>query len=309
MPEIACLPDDRRLTTSEQKTLLGALVGGDVPIAHACGGKAQCSTCRLQVIEGLEALTPRTDAEQRIAARLSLPDDIRLACQTKTRGDVRVRRLVLDDQDLALASQTANPDAGTVGRQREVSVLFLDVEGFTGMSEALPAYDVVHVLNRFYARAGEVIGAAGGTISNYMGDGLMALFDAAEDACGQALCAGCGLLEVAREMDGYVRELYGRGFGIRVGVHHGPAVVGHVGHHGSRRETAIGDTVNLASRIEAANKETGTRFLASDDVRHRCGGRARFGRRFDLSLRGHSGSFVVHEVLGEDPADEGARPG
>ena len=77
-------------------------------------------------------------------------------------------------------------------------------------------------------------------------------------------------------------------------------VVGALGARGSRGETAIGDAVNLASRIETANKETETSMLVSEAVRERVGDRAHYGGRFEIEVRGKTGSFVVHEVTGLD---------
>lgn len=303
MPVIHCLPDEAFLACEPGARILHALQDGGVPIASACGGGARCSTCRVQVLEGLEACEPRNSAEQRMASMLSFPDDIRLACQTEIRGPVTVRRLVLDEQDLVLTSRIHGlPGNGQVGRELFIAVLFADIRDFTPLAEGLPAYDIVHLLNRYYAAAGRVIAMHRGRIVNYMGDGFMALFGAGQDddrdAPVLATRAALALQDAARETAGYVRDVYGRAFAVRVGVHAGMAVVGDVGALGQRRETAIGDTVNLASRIEAANKHAGTTILVSDQVRSHIPGGIRFGRSFELPMKGKTGIFAVHEVLG-----------
>jgi adenylate cyclase len=303
MPVIHCLPDDAFLACEPGARILHALQDGGVPIASACGGGARCSTCRVQVLDGLEACEPRNSAEQRMASMLSFPDDIRLACQTEIRGPVTVRRLVLDEQDLVLTSRIHGlPGNGQVGRELFIAVLFADIRDFTPLAEGLPAYDIVHLLNRYYAAAGRVIATHRGRIVNYMGDGFMALFGACHDderdAPVHATRAALALQDAARETAGYVRDVYGRAFAVRVGVHAGMAVVGDVGALGQRRETAIGDTVNLASRIEAANKHAGTTILVSDQVRSHIPGGIRFGRSFELPMKGKTGIFAVHEVLG-----------
>ena len=301
MGVIRCLPDGVEVPFEKAANLLQALVGKNVPIAHACGGHARCSTCRVRVLEGLAACGPRTEAEQRMADRLRFTSDIRLACQTEVLGATEVKRLILDDEDVDLANQLpAGATGGGIGREQFVAVLFADIAGFTSMSEALPAYDIVHLLNRFYTAAGRAVGEHGGGIANYMGDGLMALFglrDRGEPPWG-AVQAGLGVLEAADRVGAYFHEVYGCTFGVRVGVHCGPAIVGDIGAAGERRETAIGDTINFAARLEAANKETGTRLLVSDDVRRRVEGRAAFGASFEIDVRGKTGRFAVHEVVG-----------
>jgi adenylate cyclase len=321
MPVIHCLPDEATLSCAPGTRILHALQEEGLPIAHACGGGARCSTCRVHILAGLDACEPRNDAEQRIAQMLRFPDDIRLACQTEVRGPVVLRRLVLDEQDLMLTSRIHGVrDDGQVGRELFVAVLFADIRDFTPLAEGLPAYDIVHLLNRYFASAGRVVATHRGRIVNYMGDGFLALFDAAGGDSPQAplhaTLAALALRDAARDVSHYVAEVYGRSFAVGMGVHAGMAVVGDVGALGERRETAIGDTVNLASRIEAATKEAETDLLVSDQVRAHVehldvvelagdAGRAgprpagiRFGRRFELPMKGKTGIFTVHEVLG-----------
>jgi adenylate cyclase len=305
MAVIHCLPDEAFVTCEPGARILQALHEAGVPIASACGGGARCSTCRVQVIEGLDSCEPRNSAEQRMASMLSFPEDIRLACQTEVRGPVTVRRLVLDEQDLVLTSRIHGQHGnGQVGRESFVAALFADIRDFTPLAEGLPAYDIVHLLNRFYAAAGRAIAMHRGRIINYMGDGFMALFGAGSDDSREAPVlatrAALALQDAALETARYVHDVYGRSFAVRVGVHAGMAVVGDVGALGQRRETAIGDTINLASRIEAANKHAGTMILVSDQVRSHIPAGVRFGRRFELPMKGKTGVFTVHEVLGLD---------
>lgn len=304
MARIHCRPDDVRLAAAEG-TLLGALVGAGVPIAHACGGNARCSTCRVRVEDGAAACAPRTAEERAMADRLRFDDDTRLACQTRLvagAGDLTVRRLVIDALDLGLAAATART-TGRVGCELDLAVLFADIAGFTTLSEDLPAYDVVHLLDRWFAVAGPAVEGHGGRIDNYMGDGLMAVFGAtpapdAPDPAQSGVRAALALVAAAREVDRYTREVYGRGFAVRVGVHFGKAVVGTLGAAHNRRETAIGDVVNVAARLEAANKEVGSAVLVSDVVAARLGPAFRLGRTAEIALKGKSGVHRVIEVVG-----------
>ena len=301
MPEIITLPDDVVVSFDTEVNLLKALVEKGIPITHLCGGKARCSTCRVNVLEGLAGLSGRTEKETAMADKLDFPDHIRLACQTTASDSVKLRRLVLDEADEVLASQLGKHTfAGPVGREVDVAIMFADVAGYTTMADALPAYDIVHLLNRFFNAAGTVVESNSGRVDNYMGDAILALFgvDGEPTPALSAIRSGLGVLEAARDLSRYVERIYGMSFGVRVGVDFGQVVFGLMGAESSARETAIGDAVNVASRLQTANKKTGTAMLASDVVYQDCAGEVDFGRRFELDLRGKVGRVVAHDVIG-----------
>ena len=301
MTQIRCLPDDRTVNASPGTTLLEALIAADIPIARACGGNARCSTCRVHVETGVEAFAPPDAEERTMADRLGFGPDLRLACRARPGGDATVRRLVLDEADATVTSQiAAEPYDGAVGRERPVAILFADVNAFTAMSETLPAYDVIHLLNRWFCRAGGAVAAEGGRVDNFMGDGLLALFgaDGAPEPVLRGVRAGLGLLAEADRMAGYLARGFDRTFGIRIGLHYGPVVVGKLGACGRGRETAIGDAVNRASRIQDANKEAGTRFLISESAYGKVRDRVRTGKHIPLRLRGATGVHELYEIIG-----------
>jgi adenylate cyclase len=301
MPEIVCQPDNVTVPFDGDANLLETLVASGIPITHLCGGRARCSTCRVRVSEGLEGMSLPTAPETEMAQRLDFPDEIRLACQATVSSPVTLRRLVLDQADAELASQIGSHGLhGPIGREVDVAVLFADVAGFTTIAEALPPYDVIHMLNRFFSGAGEVVEANGGRIDNYIGDAILALFgiEPQPQPTVAAIRSGLGLLDVARDLNHYVERIYGRQFKIRIGVDFGEVVFGLLGAEGTARETAIGDVVNVASRLQAANKEVGTEMLVSSSVFNGCSAQIDFGRSFDLDLRGKVGRVRAHEVLG-----------
>ncbi len=127
------------------KTLLEIALKAKVNHIHECGGKARCSTCRVLVLEGAESLGPRTPEEAQLIAAKGFGDEIRLACQATVHGDIKIRRLVIDQDDI----ETAYSERGVNrGEERKVAILFSDIRGFTRFSERNLAYDVVHILNR-----------------------------------------------------------------------------------------------------------------------------------------------------------------
>ena len=301
MPRIHILPDDVEIEVDAQQSLLEASLAAGTTHAHACGGRGRCSTCRVLVLSGAERCPPPTGLERQIAARLGFGDDIRLACQTRPTGDVTIRRLVLDPADEMLTS-LLGPGAGDgrVGVERRLAIMFADIAGFTPFAAALPPYDVTHVLNRYFFHLGQAIERYDGTIQNYMGDGLVALFglERRRGAALNAVRAGLDMLAAMDELKPYLRAFCGRAFDTRIGIHYGTAIVGAIGAPGTQRLSAIGDAVNMASRIEAANKVTGTRLLISAATRQRVKGEIALGPAHRLTLPGKSGRYSLYEPLG-----------
>ena len=158
MPTVFYVLEKRMVEAESAETLLQVALRAGIPLAHACGGNARCSTCRVVILEGLDHCAARNDKEQKLADRLHFTKDIRLACQTTISNDVKLRRLVLDEADLQLTDQRSTEGVPTsAGEERRLAVLFSDIRGFTPFAEALPPYDVVHVLNRYFHDMGIVI--------------------------------------------------------------------------------------------------------------------------------------------------------
>jgi adenylate cyclase len=256
------------------------------------------------VVQGLENCSTRNGLEQALCTRRPVGSDVRLACQTTVHGDVTLRRLVLDDEDLeVIYHEEVTPERlRAAGEEQAVAILFADIRNFTPLSESQLPYDVIHLLNRYYHRAAEVIGRHHGRVSNYMGDGIMALFGLedhpdAEPAL-DAVCAGLELIESIGAMRPYLDPPLPGGLRVGVGIHHGLAVVGTVGTSGFRQLTAIGDAVNFAARIESANKELGTQLLVSEAVYRRVSSRVTAAHEHPCDLKGKSGTHRLWEITG-----------
>jgi adenylate cyclase len=299
LPKIDILPDGKEIETRDGETILQAALRAEIPLAHICSGNARCSTCRVIILEGMPNTLPPNAAEKKIADLSTFDPSVRLACQTIATGNIKIRRLVMDDEDLELSSlfiQGVKP--GATGIEKNVLILFLDIQGFTAFSEALLPYDVIHILNRFFNQMGEVINKYKGEINNYMGDGFMALFETQDPREGalRAIGAGLEMLARVRGLQSYLEKLYYKSFQIRIGLHYGHVVAGTVGASGSRKMTVIGDSVNFASRIEAANKKAGTRFLISEETFALVKDRVEVGKQVYLALPGKTGKYRLYEV-------------
>jgi adenylate cyclase len=145
------------------------------------------------------------------------------------------------------------------GRTRDVTVLFSDIRGFTSLSETRPPHEVVALLNRYFERQVDVIFRHGGTLDKFIGDCIMAFWGAPIEDGRHAHRAIAAALEMQDALLAFKKELAAEGwnagdFDIGIGVHSGPAVVGFIGAQRKLDYTAIGDTVNLASRVEGMTR-------------------------------------------------------
>jgi adenylate cyclase len=164
--------------------------------------------------------------------------------------------------------------AGIQTGRREVTLLFSDIRGFTTLSETRKPEEVIALLNRYFSLQVDVVVRHGGSLDKYIGDCIMAIWGAPLDDAEHARHAVACALDMADVLKAFKRELGAEDldFDVGIGLHSGPAVVGLMGSQKRLEYTAIGDTVNLASRIEGLTKDAKRRILVSRDTAERCGG-------------------------------------
>lgn len=153
------------------------------------------------------------------------------------------------------------------GIKRNVALLFVDIRGFTKMSEELDPEKVVDILNGYLEMSTNQVFRFGGMVDKFIGDCVMAIFNAPidlDDYVYKAVCAAYGIVQVGKKICDQVAEKYNKKLEFGVGVHFGDAVIGNIGSKTRMDYTAIGDTVNTASRIEAS--ASGNQVLISSDV-------------------------------------------
>ena len=259
-------PEDKTVRNVTGTTILEASRMHGIPHAAVCGGRGRCSTCRVRVLAGEENLPEPSAEEIRVLERVGAPPKVRLACQAVPSGDVSIVPL-LPPNATAKDARRRSPDMA--GQEREMSILFADLRSFTQFSEKKLPYDVVFVLNRYFAHMGEAVEAAGGHLDKFIGDGVMALFGASTDPKAGARAA----LEAARNMSQKLADLNAQlsdeldePLRIGIGIHSGPAIIGEMGYGTAFGLTAIGDSVNTASRLEAMTKDFGAQLIFSEDV-------------------------------------------
>jgi adenylate cyclase len=198
----------------------------------------------------------------------------------------------------------ADPGALRLGGERvPLTILFSDIRGFTSLSERLPAEEVIDVLNDYLDRMAEIVFRHGGTLDKFMGDGLMAFWGAplpTEDHAPRAVTAALEMLDAVAALN---RDL-GSGEGgiqldIGIGINTGEAVVGQIGSLSRKVDyTAVGDPVNLASRLESMNKELGTRVLVSRATRDAAIHVAEFEAAGELPVKGREAPVQAFQVVG-----------
>ncbi len=185
------------------------------------------------------------------------------------------------------------------GDRRRITVLFCDLRGFSTISETLPPEKVVAILNDYFEAMVEVIFNNNGTLDKFIGDGIMVIFGAPEDDQDQEEHAVKTALGMQRELSRVAKKWESEGINLRigVGVNSGPAVVGNVGSARRMDYTAIGDTVNLASRLESATKELGVGILISEYTYNALRGMFRFQEMGSVTVKGRTEPVLTFTPL------------
>ena len=259
-------PAGRIVETAPGSSVLEASLSNDVPHASVCGGRGRCSTCRVRVNGDLSVLPEPLDNERKVLRRVRAAPDIRLACQLRPTVDISVTPLLPPN---ASPRDGFAKSASTQGQEQEIAVLFADIRGFTTLSEQKLPYDVVFILNRYFRSMGEAIEGAGGRVDKFIGDGIMALFGVdqnPEQGCATALQAARAMAHHLDELNDLLKADLPAPLRIGIGIHVGPAIVGEMGYARATSITAIGDTVNTASRLEAKTKDYGAQLVISQRV-------------------------------------------
>lgn len=295
-------PDGRVVRSLPGPTLLEISRQANIPHASVCGGRGRCSTCRTRILSGAGSLELPGTTEARVLNRIGASPDLRLACQLRPTADLAVRPLfpIRDAEPVDLASE-----AYRWGREQEVAILFVDIRGFTTFSEQRLPYDVVYLLNEYLGVMSGAITRNGGYVDKFIGDAVMAIFgmsDGVEAGSAMALAAAGDMVRGLEELNRAFSEQLREPIKIGIGIHAGPAILGRVGVASDKRTdglTALGDTVNTASRLESATKELGGTLVFSDVVARASGVDLSEARACDITVRGRSEPLIVYAM--DDP--------
>jgi adenylate cyclase len=282
-------PGERAVTVPRGFTVLEASRAAGIPHASVCGGRGRCSTCRIRVVEGLDGQPPPTPQERATLTRVKAGANVRLACQFRPIHDLAVVPVL--SASGGRVSNLAWSNRAARGQEREIAVLFCDLRGFTNFAEKRLPFDTVFILNRYFEVVGHAIEEAGGHVDKFVGDGVLALFglnttpgEASRQAVEAALLIRRGIAAlnetIASELD--------RPLQVAMSLHTGPAIVGEMGYGQATSLTAVGDTLNAASRLEGLAKDVDAELVISDDVAGRAGLNLVGHDRRTLTVRGRS---------------------
>jgi adenylate cyclase len=210
------------------------------------------------------------------------------------------------------AQLVANPELARLGGQRrEMTVLFSDIRGFTTVTERGEPEEIVGMLNEYFSRMVEIVFRHKGTVDKFVGDMVMALFNAPLDDPAHADHAVAAALDMIEQLhrlnaqwkvEGRFAEL-----DIGIGINTGPMIAGNIGSDAIMSYTVIGDAVNLGARLESLNKQYGTRIIISDATRRSLSGRYTLKPLGDVVVKGKSQAVAIFEVSasGQGAENEG----
>ncbi|RYF77420.1 MAG: adenylate/guanylate cyclase domain-containing protein [Comamonadaceae bacterium] len=247
----------RDLQVPRGGSVLEASLAHGVPHLSLCGGRARCSTCRVRVRGDAAHLPPPNADEARTLARVRAPQGVRLACQLRPTGDIEVVPLMAPAGTFALQR---------MGHERDVAVLFVDLRRWSGLSERQWPFDLVYVLDRYFALVGAAVREAGGEPNQFIGDSVMAIFGLNGElpaACAQALDAARRIDSALSTWSRDFEAEFGQTLDFGMGLHAGRAAVGEVGYLETTSFTAVGEVVNTASRLQDHSKQAQARLVLS----------------------------------------------
>ncbi len=286
-------PGGRVVTVPLGTSILEASQLNGIAHASVCGGRGRCSTCRVRIVSGFHQLPDASQEEKRVLRGVRAPPDVRLACQTRPLAAVEVEPLLAPSVGTGEVTRRPGPRPG---EERVIAVLFADIRGFTSISEAMLPYDVVFLLNRYFRAIALALEGVGGHLDKFIGDGVMALFGLEIDpdqACRQALAAAAAMGGAIDDINRSLSQDLEVPLRIGIGVHVGTAVVGEMGYGTARALTAIGDTVNTASRLEQLTKEHRALLVFSEEVAQRAGLAMPDLKRATTTIRGRKEPLAI----------------
>jgi adenylate cyclase len=185
------------------------------------------------------------------------------------------------------------------GQEREIAVLFADIRQFTALAERRLPYDVVFLLNRYCEVVGTAIERAGGVPNQFTGDGVMALFgveSGPDDGCRCALIAAQEIVRSLHALSQMLVEELDAPLQVGLGIHAGPAIVGQMGYGAAVYLTAVGDTVNVASRLQELTKQYGCQLVISEQVVRGTDVDGPRFPRYQVMVRNHTEPLVIYAI-------------
>ncbi len=277
-------------------TLLESIRTAGISHASICGGRGRCSTCRVRIGEGAENLLPPDEAEKTVLARVSDSPSVRLACQIRPTSNIQVVALVPDH---AGPSEALAKPGYQQGKEQVVAILFVDLRGSTKLCEGRLPFDVVFVLNQFFAELAQALTETDGHYAQFNGDGLMAIYgldSGAEKGAAEAIAGAKAMLRRLSQLNEKLGDELSEELKIGIGIHTGEAIVGSMGPPASPIISALGDNANVAARLESQTKEFGVPLVVSADTARYSGIDFSKFPKHKIQVKGRDGAITVYAV-------------
>ncbi|MEH6474014.1 MAG: adenylate/guanylate cyclase domain-containing protein, partial [Halopseudomonas sp.] len=252
----------------------------------------------VRVVKGLDQLDPPSESERVALAGINVEPDVRLACQVQLHHDLSIVPLIPPE----LGLQYVRKPGGVEGQEQQVSVLFIDLRGSTALAEQRLPYDVVFILNQFFAEMAEALHQTGGHYAQFNGDGLMALYGLDSDyptGAKQAIRGAQQMLERLQQLNQRLGSELQQPLRVGIGIHSGEAIVGTMGPPEAPILSAIGDTINTAARLESATKKYDVSLILSQETANQSGVLLSQLETAQINIRGRS--QLLKAVVVRDP--------
>ena len=278
------------------RSVLEAIRDEGIPHASVCGGRARCTTCRVRVTDGLAHLPPAARLEVQALGRIHAPPNVRLACQTRPTRDVTVTPLLPPN---ARPSSTLAAPSGALGRERPIVAMFVDLRDSTRIAESRLPYDVVFIMNQFFAEMHTALRITGGYYAQFRGDGLLALYGLQTDlpaACRAALAGAAEMQTRIERLSQSLADEMKTPLRIGIGINAGVAIVGTLGPPDAPIYSAIGDMVNTAARFEDMTKAFGCTMVVSAEALRQAGVDPGDAPQHQIRVRGKTERLTVYAV-------------
>jgi adenylate cyclase len=268
-----------------------------IPHAAVCGGRGRCSTCRIRVLWSAEPLPPPAPHERQILDHIGAdPDTVRLACQLHPTADLAVVPLIAPEiaGDFVLGRAPRIP-----GDERFLAAMFIDLRGSAGLAARHMPFDSVFLVGRFITTITRAVVQSGGRPVQFLGDGLLALFGlerAPERACRDALDAVRSVQTELANLAPVFDQEAGVPLRYGIGLHCGRAIFGEIGFGQHVAFTALGETINLAHRLQELARDLEVAAVISEAVFTTAGTDPSPYALLETTPRGHGATLLVRTV-------------
>ena len=283
---------DNYISVPVGRSILEALRAAGIPHASVCGGRARCTTCRVRISRGLDLLPPSGQLEDTALRRINAQPNVRLACQTRPQSDVTITPMVPTN----VTPEASYKAGGLSGIEQNIVAMFVDLRGSTTLGQRRMPYDVIFILNQFFAELAEALSATRGHYAHFTGDGLLALYGLEgkfQQGCRDVLTGATEMLDRLELLNKRLSDELDEPLRIGIGIHSGEAIVGTMGPPKAPTLSAIGDNINIAARLEAETKVFKCNIIVSSDTIRHAGLIPDPTMEHKVALRGREGEITV----------------